>query len=104
MITLYHRTRSESAEVILREGFKAGIGAYITVNERTGVWLSNVPLHIVDLSPSGPTLLRVTLSLTEADIEQFEWVEDGKLYREWLIPAEVINTNSIIEMLDEAAE
>jgi hypothetical protein len=37
MITLYHRTRSESAEVILREGFKAGIGTYITVNERTGV-------------------------------------------------------------------
>jgi hypothetical protein len=104
VITLYHRTQSESAETILHEGFKAGIGTYITVNERTGVWLSNVPLNIVDLSPSGPTLLRVTLSLAEADIERFELVEDGKPYREWLIPAEVINANSTIEMLDEAAE
>ncbi|HEX6034079.1 MAG TPA: hypothetical protein VFY83_06570 [Anaerolineales bacterium] len=88
----------------MREGFKAGIGTYITINERTSVWLSNVPPNIVDLSPSEPTLLRVTLSLTEAGIERFEWVEDGKPYREWLIPAEVINANSIIEALDEEAE
>jgi hypothetical protein len=44
------------------------------------------------------------LPLSEADIEQFEWIEESKTCREWLIPAHVINTNSTVEMLDEEAE
>jgi mutator family transposase len=45
-----------------------------------------------------------TMPISEADIEQFEWIEESKTCREWLIPAHVINANSAIEMLDEEAE
>lgn len=44
------------------------------------------------------------MSLNEADIEQFEWIEGHKGYRGWLIPSQMINANSTIEMLDEEAE
>jgi hypothetical protein len=39
----------------------------------------------------GETLLYVTLDCTETDLAEFEWVEEGKPYREWLMPAEIIN-------------
>jgi hypothetical protein len=29
--------------------------------------------------------------MTDRELSEFEWVEEGKPYREWLIPAEVIN-------------
>jgi hypothetical protein len=34
---------------------------------------------------------RVDLPLSEADLDQYEWKEEGKVYREWLIPAAIIN-------------
>jgi hypothetical protein len=104
VITLYHRTQPENAEAILRAGFKDETGTYFTANEHTGVWLYNFPVSPWDLSYLGPTLLMVTLRLSEADIEQFEWVEEFKPHRGWLIPAQMINANSTVEMLTEADE
>jgi len=104
VITLYHRTQPENAEAILREGFKDATGSYDATREWTGVQLFNRPLSVIDIWHLGPTLLRVILRLSEADIEQFEWIEESKPYREWLIPALMINANSTVEMLTEADE
>jgi hypothetical protein len=58
----------------------------------TGVWLSNVPLDCND-GAKGNALLEVTLDLSEADLAEYEWVEegDGMGHREWLVPASLIN-------------
>jgi len=42
----------------------------------------------------GDILLEVLVNLTEDDISDFEIIEEGKPYREWCIPAELINTNT----------
>jgi hypothetical protein len=99
-LTLYHRTSAAVAGTILREGFRDGVGTYLTDREWTGVWLSNMPLDCNE-GAEGDTLLQVKLS--ESDIADFEWIEEGKGYREWLIPARMIPLQSI-RIIDEAAE
>jgi hypothetical protein len=85
---LYHRTKAVSAKQILCDGFRDGVGKYLTNRVFSGVWLSNVPLDVNE-GADGDTLLR--LELPEDAIADFEWIEDGKPYREWLVPARLIN-------------
>jgi hypothetical protein len=63
---------------------------YSTDRESSGAWFSNVPLdenHDVE----GDTLIELLVDTTETKICDFECVEEGTGYREWLIPAAVIN-------------
>ena len=57
----------------------------------------------------GYSVLLVDLALSGKEIAQFEWIEEGKPYREWQIPAKLINENASIrvateEEVDEAIE
>jgi len=63
---------------------------YGTENPHSGVWLSDRPRD-ADEGAVGNALLRVELNIGDREIAQFEWIEDGKPYREWLIPACLIN-------------
>jgi hypothetical protein len=40
-------------------------------------------------------LLRIKLAQTENEIADYEIVEDGKGYREWILPAELLNAGRI---------
>jgi hypothetical protein len=77
----------------------------MTGQEFAGVWLSHVPLDFGE-GAKGTTLLRIVTTRTEGDLSKFEWVEDGKPYREWLVPADLINSTSTVEevSLDEECE
>ncbi|MBR0914888.1 hypothetical protein [Bradyrhizobium japonicum] len=98
---LYHRTSAAIAERILCDGFRDGVGTYMTSDEHSGVWLSNVPLDVNEGAP-GDTLLR--LELPEQIIASYEWIEKGKPYREWLIPAQLINEKAgSVCVIDEDA-
>lgn len=57
---------------------------------QTGVWLSDVPLDPND-GAHGSTLLEVTVEAGDGVLDDFEWIEEGKPYREWLIRADVLN-------------
>jgi hypothetical protein len=90
-VILYHRTNRESAESILYDGFKDGVGTYLTDRVWRGVWLSNIPLDENE-GARGEVLLAVHLQIPARELrEQYEWKEQGKGYREFLIPAEVLN-------------
>ena len=98
MMILYHRTTAANAEQILRDGFRDGVGSFGTTREHSGVWLSNVPLDINE-GAEGDTLIRV--ELPEQAIADYEWIEDGKPYREWLIPAQLINKQAKASIVEE---
>jgi hypothetical protein len=87
---LYHVTSSEKADAIKRDGFRDGVGSYMTDTEHCGVWLSDRPLDANE-GAWGDTTIAIDLPLSEADLDQYEWKEKGKGYREWLIPAAIIN-------------
>ena len=105
---LYHTTTPEAAEKIVSDGFRDSTGFYLIARETSGVWLSNVPLDANE-GTTGDTVLLVDSVLSEKEIAQFEWIEEGKPYREWQIPAKLINENASIrvatdEEVDEAKE
>ena len=77
---------STSDELAL--GFRDGRGTYLTSNEYTGVWLSNVPLDCNE-GAAGDELL--SLEIPDEVITKYEWIEEEKPYREFLVPAVVLN-------------
>ncbi len=100
-LILFHRTSEASAHEIVGSGFCDNTGTYFTGEEFTGVWLSNRP-EDANEGAAGRALLRVTLDLSESDLTAYEWVNEGnESYREWLIPASLINLRAKVEIVDE---
>jgi len=89
MMVLFHSTSYENAASILREGFRDSTANFMTSTSHTGVWFSNVPLDENEGACS-EALLRVSVNLSEEELAGYEWVEEHKGYREWLIPANII--------------
>jgi hypothetical protein len=65
----------------------------------TGVWLSARPLNKSDV-PEADTLLMVKLDISERELARWEWTAEGRSFREWLIPAKVINQRMSVEVVD----
>jgi hypothetical protein len=97
-LVLWHRTAS--ASVILTGGWRDGgdaegqRAALANPELGTGVYLSNRPLDSNE-GAKGDQLLRIVLALTEQDIAAYEVIEESgeSTYREWCIPAAVLNAN-----------
>lgn len=100
-VKLYHRTGA--AAEILEKGFRDGEGNYLTMNIYRGVWLSNVPLDENE-GAQGDALLEVKVTASFAELAAFEWIEEGKPYREWLVPAAWLNKRSAIRLLTDEEE
>jgi len=100
-LILFHRTSEEAARAIVESGFRDNTGTYLTGEEFTGVWLSNRPLDANE-GAWGDSLLRVTIDLSESELTAHEWVNEGnESYREWIIPASLINPRAKVELVDE---
>jgi hypothetical protein len=83
---VYHRTNA--ADAILKQGFRDGRGTYLTQHVWKGVWLSDEPLDSNE-GAFGDKLL--VIDIPESELVQWEWVEEGKGYREFLVPASIVN-------------
>jgi len=94
-VFLYHRTAS--ADAILREGFRDDEGSYGfgTITLR-GVFLSNVPLDFNE-GAKGDDLLAVEVP-DDLDLDNFELVQEGAPYREWCVPADLLNTQCAVRL------
>jgi len=84
----YHRT--PQAEANLAGGFKDGTGKYLTggAEEFSGVWFSDVPL---DSNEGAKGDVVLVVNMPARVFARYEWVEEGKPYRELLIPAAIVN-------------
>jgi hypothetical protein len=96
-VRVYHSTSRETAEAIERDGFRDGTGTYLTSEKFTGVWVSDRPL---DENEGGMAEALLIVEVPDAELEPYEWVEEGKPYREWLVPAELLNGHGITERAD----
>lgn len=97
---LYHRTDSESAKLISRHGFRDGQGKYLTEHPRSGVWVSDEPLDENE-GAHGDILLEVSIEMTETEIAKYEWIEPGKQFREFLIPAAELNPRMTLRIAED---
>jgi len=85
-VKVYHQTFHSAA--ILREGFRDSTGTYMTDQEFTGVWVSDCSL---DLNEGAKGDVVLTLDVPIGVFERYEWIEEGKPYRESVIPAAILN-------------
>jgi hypothetical protein len=46
----------------------------------------------------------VQLDMRDADLAWYEWVEEGKGYREWLLPAALLNAKGSVTLDDVRLE
>ena len=96
-MVLYHKTDAEAARAIMRDGFRDGSGHYMTDAEHAGVWLSDTPMW----GAAWSVLFELTFSGPESELSDFEWVEEGKGYRKWLIPAVFVNSRMTFKVIQE---
>lgn len=94
---LYHR--SPVATKIMHEGFGDGEGYYGTSSLHRGVWVSN---HKLDANEGAFGDGLIALEIPVALIEKYEWKQEPALgYREWLVPANVLNQFARMMSIDE---
>lgn len=99
----YHRTNAEAAAAILSGGFRDG-RRWISDLEIVGVWISEFPLDSNEGAGghgSKSTVLLAIDCIDEASIAEFEIVEEEKPYREWCVPAQVLNARPVSAVNEE---
>jgi hypothetical protein len=97
-LIVYHRTSSSTAGAILAEGFRDSEGYYMTAGDEDGkpwrgVWVSEEVFDASSLGIAWGEGVVLALSMPEDLLAQWEWVEEGKGYREFLVPAEILNAS-----------
>jgi hypothetical protein len=95
---LYHRTTREAARRILVEGYRDGTGRYMTATIHRGVWVSD---HILDENEGARGDTVIEISIPPGKIRAHKWDEAGKPYREWLIPAAIVNTYGTLRIVPD---
>lgn len=87
----YHRT--DAADSIRRHGFCDSTGTFgYATRKLTGVWISNMPLDINE-GARGDDVCEITIP-DDIDMRAYEQIEHLKPYREWIVPAELINSRA----------
>jgi hypothetical protein len=94
----YHRTAR--AEAILRDGFRDHEGSYGFDTILRGVFISDVPLDENE-GAKGEELLEVTL---DCDISEYQLTYEGANYREWCVPAELLNRKATVRIMTSEEE
>jgi hypothetical protein len=97
----YHSTTDEDARSILKTGFRDATGTYMYTMSFTGVFISNVPLDENEGS-KGNTVLSVDIPI--AQLKEYELIQQPPMgYREWCVPAYVLNRGRIVLIDEEKA-
>lgn len=98
---LYHTT--DSAEAILRDGFRDATGSYGFVDfTLTGVFFADLPVDCNE-GAKGDQVIEVTLP-DSVSLDDFELVyEDPRMrsFREWCVPASLINQHGSLRLIAE---
>jgi hypothetical protein len=88
---LYHSTSNYAVAQIMQDGFKDGDFAGIA----SGVFFSDRPLDAADgVASFAEAVIAIECTLTAVQLDEFEVIVEGRppeAYREWLIPAELVN-------------
>jgi hypothetical protein len=67
--------------------------------ELTGVFLGDSPMDVNE-GAIGDQVLLIEFP-DDIDLGDFELIEDGKPYREWCVPAALINTHATVTLLSD---
>ena len=83
---LFHRTTN--AEEILKNGFQDMQGQHQSTSNLRGILMTDEPLQTKEDSTGFDLLV---LDIPEELVTPYEWTDPGKPYREFVVPAELVN-------------
>ena len=93
---LYHGTTLANAEQVVRKGFQdvtSNFGLYSAATNEpvntTGVFFSDL---VLDENEGVCSEAYLVLEIPSEHLASYEWIEEGKGYREWCIPAALANS------------
>ena len=94
---LFHGTHAKNAANILKRGFRDTTRCYMMNTTVTGVWVSD---KILDESESAfcDVVLQIEAKVSKINLDFYEVKEAGKPYREWCIPASILNDGKISKL------
>jgi hypothetical protein len=99
-VKAYHLTRAKHAASIREHRFRDSTHTFMTTKEHTGVWVSDRPVwELANFEFEEAAILHAEID--ESLLAPYEWIEDGKTYREWLVPAAVLNAHIWRQLTDE---
>jgi hypothetical protein len=96
----YHRTNAHNAHAIIESGVRNSTGHFLNNRTWTGAWLSSIPIYS-EHGAEGDALLMVKLEIDDQELARWEWAAEGRSYREWLIPANIINRCATFELVNQ---
>lgn len=96
----YHRTNAHNARAIIESGFRNSTGHFLNNRIWTGAWLSSIPVDS-EQGAADDALLLVKLDIDDRELARWEWAAEGRTYREWLIPANIINRCATFELVEQ---
>ena len=96
----YHRMNPVTAREIIDSGFSDTSGYFLNNRIWTGVWLSSIPVDNEE-GADEDSFLMVKLDIPERELSRWEWVAEGRSYREWLVPAAIVNRCAAVEMVEQ---
>ena len=96
---LYRRVDRAEAEAIFERGFEDRAGEYMTGTIHRGVFVSDVPLDCNE-GAWGDVLVEIAVDMPESALGEWEWEEEGKPYREWQIPAKILNAHARVRVIE----
>jgi len=100
-IRLFHVTTSKAAESILSSGFADHSGLVGFRAALNGVYVSAFPVTVNE-GAKGDTALEIIFESTSDQMfHEWEIVEVGKPYREWCIPAAVLNKGEMRQLTED---
>jgi hypothetical protein len=89
---LYHSTSVRAAEAIMRAGFRAATGAYgLGDGKLTGCFFADRAVSENEGARSSAAVVVDVAAGAMESLADFELVEEGKPYREWCLPAALVN-------------
>ncbi len=89
---LFHIASKANRKAILEGGFRDTMGYHHAGQEWSGVWVSSEPLGWSQRQYLNGANTLFAIEIPEDVISEFEWVEEAKTIREWLIPAALLNS------------
>ena len=98
---LFHIASKANAEAILKDGFRDVMGYHHADQEWTGVWVSSKPLDWSQRQYLDDAHTLFAIEIPEDVISEFEWVEEAKTIREWLVPAALLNSYGLPVVTDD---
>jgi len=97
---VYHMARAGNAPDIETRGFRGPPGRYLTDSLHNGVRVSDRPLLAESEIESEPTVC-FEIAVPDKVLLSREWTEPRKGYREFLVPAAVLNRFRRRKLSDE---